>query len=114
MEPDMTYEQTIELERNIKVKNKAREIVAGFKKNISLDLTKKNGLRFTIWSDSYNAEYVEVSDNRILFICDFLHEQYSVSVDESTVFSDILSKYRGIDHLAARAGVEYNPNIYSK
>lgn len=74
----------------------------------------KKGLRFTIWSDSHNSEYVEVSNDRILFICDFLHEQYSVTVDESSVFSGILSGYRGIEHLAGKANVEYNPNKYTK
>jgi hypothetical protein len=109
---DMTYEQTVELERNIKIKNKAREIVEGFKKKVQLSLQTKKGLMFTLWSDEHNATYLAISENGMTFICDFLHENYSVDVNESCVFSGIKSAYRGIEHLASKAGVEYNPNNY--
>lgn len=112
MMEEMTYEQVVALERNIKIKNKAKEIVAGFKKNVALDLTKKNGYKFEIWSDQHNAIYCEVSEKCVTFICDFLHEHYSVDVTESSVFSGISSGYRGIEHLACKAQVEYNPYHY--
>ena len=109
---EMTYEQTVELERNIKIKNKAREIVEGFKKNVQLNLKSRKGLRFTLWSDEHNAIYLEISEKDMTFVCDFLHENYLVTVSESNVFSGIKSCYRGIEHLASKAGVSYNSNDY--
>lgn len=111
---NMTYEQTCELERNIKIKNKAKEIVAGFKDNVTLNLNTKNGLRFTIWSDSHNAIYLEISNEKMFFICDFLNENYAITVDESCVFSGIASGNNVIGHLASLSKVQYNQYEYKK
>jgi hypothetical protein len=109
---EMTYEQTVELERNIKIKNKAREIVEGFKNKVQLNLKSRKGLQFTLWSDEHNATYLNISEEGMTFVCDFLHEYYCVGVNESCVFAGIKSRYRGIEHLASNAGVSYNPNDY--
>lgn len=108
----MTYEETVELERNIKIKNKAKEIVREFKKNVSLDLSTKKGNRFTIWQDQYNATYIEISKEDIIFVCNFLHEKYSIIVDESNIFNGILHCDKVIGHLASAAKVTYNEFDY--
>lgn len=109
---NMTCEQVAVLERNIAVKNMARKIVAGFKKNVQLSLESKKGYRFTIWADQHNTEYVDVSENGVTYIAEFLHENYSVNINENSIYSGILSGYRGIEHVACKAKVEYNPNKY--
>lgn len=109
---NMTYEQTCQLERNIKIKNKAKEIVKGFKEKVVLNLKTKKGLRFTIRSDSHNATYVEIDEKKIVFICDFLHENYYIIVDKSHVFDCIQRGDRVINHLAAHADVRYNEHDY--
>lgn len=108
----MTYEQTVELERNIKIKNKAKEIVAGFLENVKLNLQTKKGLRFRTWSDSNNAEYVDISEDGIYWCADYLHQKYYLMIDESSIFDAILREYRGIEYLASKAKVSYNPNDY--
>lgn len=112
MNERMTYEQTVELERNVKIKDKAKEIVDGFKKRVTLHLNKRNGLRFTLWSDSHNATYLDISEDHMRFVCDFLHEKYSIRVDESSVFDGISNGDRVVNHLASEAGVEYSEYAY--
>lgn len=108
----MNYQETVELEKNIKIKNKAQEIVKGFKKNVVLNLCEKDGLRFKIWSDSHNAVYVDINEKYIICVCEFLHESYSVPINESSVFTGIVENYRGINHVAGYAKVSYNEHDY--
>ena len=111
---EMTYDKVVELERNIKIKNKAKELVEGFKRNVVLNLRQKNGLKFKIWSDEHNATYVEVDEKIILFICSFLHEHYSINVSEGSVYSGISNGDKVIDHLSSYAKVDYNSYNYRK
>lgn len=95
----MTYEETIELEENIKIKNQANEIYKLFLKNVRLDVGKYkgNGL-FLHWSDEHNATYFKVGDNGFTYQCRFLHESYNVEINPSSLFRYIKEKYRGYDH----------------
>lgn len=111
---DLDYEQTVELEKNIKIKNKAQEIVSGFYKNVSLNLSTKKGFVFTLWSDEHNAEYAVITEKGVIFVCDFLHEDYSVTVEVSHVFKGIKDGYRGISHLASISKVQYNSNEFKQ
>lgn len=96
---ELTYEQVIEMEESIRLKNKAEEIYNNFIKNVKLDLrTFKDG-RFKIWNDSYNATYLEISDNKLIYQCRFLHETYNIEVTPSAIYSALKNECRGVEHL---------------
>ena len=99
MSQELTYEQAIEMEENIRLKNKAEEIYNNFIKNVKLDLSTFNDGKFRIWYDSHNAKYLEISDNKFIYQCRFLHETYNVEVTPSAIFSALKDKYRGVEHL---------------
>lgn len=96
----MTYEETIELEENVKLKNEADKIYQDFIKNVKLDAGsyKGNG-KFRFTYDQYNATYFEFNNDSIKYICDFLHEHYTVIVSPQGIFNALKSKYRGVEHL---------------
>ena len=98
----MTYEQTIELEQNIKLKNEADALYSKFLKNVKLEPSqyKGNG-KFIFWYDEHNATYFQIRDDKFFFICAFLHENYTVEVTPSGIFTALKSKYRGVDHFAS-------------
>jgi len=108
----MDYQETIELERNIKIKNKAQEIVQGFKKTVKLDLTTKKGNRFTIWADSHNANYVEIEEEEIIFIGDYLSQNMSIPISYSSIFNAIARGDSVVRYVAATAKVQYNEYDY--
>lgn len=96
----MTYEETIELEKNIVIKNIADEIYKNFLKNVKLDVGKhKGGGKFVHWSDSHNQTYFILDGDDFTFVCNFLHENYSIKVNPTSIFTAIKQKYRGVDHL---------------
>lgn len=104
----MTYEETIELEENVKLKNKANQIYETFCKNIKLDVSKHKGNgKFLYWSDEHNAKYFVVDGNHIYFKCEFLHESYSVQCTPSGIFSALKRKYRGVDHLQSTVKYQF-------
>lgn len=96
---ELTYEQVIEMEENIRLKNKAEEICTNFMKNVKLDLTTFKDGRFIIWSDSHNAKYLRIDGDKFVYECRFLHEKYNVEVTPSAIFSALKKKYRGVEHL---------------
>lgn len=102
----MNYQETVELEKNVKIKNDADEIYRQFLKNIKLSPAKfdKERRRYEIWSDSNNAIYVSENEGVFYFHCRFLHETYDLKVTPESIFSEIKSKYRGVDHLRASVG----------
>ncbi len=96
----MTYEETIELEENVKLKNEADKIYQDFRDNVKLDAGKYKGNgKFEFTSDQYNATYFEFCNDSIRYICDFLHENYVVNVSPKGIFTALKSKYRGVEHL---------------
>jgi len=96
----MTYEETIELEENIKLKNKADEIYKNFLKNIKLDISKYQGDgKFLHWNDGHNSTYFQLKGDTFLYIAEFLHNSYRITVTPSSIFSCLKSKYRGVEHL---------------
>ena len=100
----MDYEETIELQKNIKIKDEAEKICQAFKNNIQLKAKDYLGEgKFKIWSDSHNAIYVVAGKDSFEFQCRFLHETYNVTVTPECVFKGIKDKYRGIDHLKTHA-----------
>jgi hypothetical protein len=96
----LNYEATIELEANIKIKNQAETIYQDFLNNVKLDVKKykKNGA-FEHWSDSHNATYFYIKDEKFYYECKFLHEHYVVEVTPSGIFDAIKKSYRGVSHL---------------
>ena len=97
---DLTYEQTIELEENIKIKNHAQEIYSKFLKNIKLEVKYYKGDgKFIFWSDEHNHTSFEIVNDKFYFKCYFLHESYSVLVTPEGIFSALKKKYRGVEHL---------------
>jgi hypothetical protein len=99
---DLTYEQTIELEANIKLKNKADEIYEKFKRNIKLEVAKYCGEgRFIIAADSHNTTYIRLVNDEFVLECRFLHETYDVTITPPRIFTALKAKYRGVEHLEA-------------
>lgn len=97
----MNYQETIELEKNIKIKNEAEKIYKDFMNNVTLSVSKFKDGKFKTWSDSHNATYIKIVDNTFVFVCDFLHENYSVKITPECLFGYVKNKYRGLEHLKA-------------
>jgi len=98
----MTYEETIELEENIKLKNEANEIYEMFLLNVILEPKKyKSNGRFVFWEDSHNTTFIALKNDKFVLECRFLHESYDVEITPASIFSGLKNKYRGIDHLKA-------------
>ena len=100
----MNYSETVELEKNVKIKDQAEKICLDFRKNVTLKISdyQGNGL-FVLWSDSHNKIFVNVEGEHPVFICKFLHEDYTLTVSPDSVFKAIRDGYRGVDHLVARS-----------
>lgn len=96
---DLTYEQTIELEQNVKIKNQADELYKTFLKKCSLHVSKFKDGKFELWSDQHNAAYLKVSDDGFVWQGRFLHESYDVPIKPGSFFTLIKQKYRGMDHV---------------
>ena len=100
----MNYTETVELEKNIKIKDQAENLCRDFKQNVVLHMENYLGSgRFVLWSDSHNKIYVDTLGDYPVFRCRFLHEEYDVVVSPESVFSGIKAGYRGIDHLRSRS-----------
>jgi hypothetical protein len=100
----MNYEETVELEKNVKLKDEAERICRDFHKNIKLDCAKYRGdSEFVLWEDSHNHIYVSCGKKYFGFHCRFLHETYDITVSPSAVFSALKSKNRVIEHLRSSA-----------
>lgn len=97
----MTYEETIEIEENINLKNHANRIHNDFINNVKLSVKNFDGKRFKLWSDNYNAKYVEIINGKLVYQCRFLHETYDIAIEPAAIFDALKSKYRGVDHLKA-------------
>lgn len=97
----MTYEETTELDQNVKIKNEADNLYDSFLKNVKFspekwDVKKR---RFKHWDDLYNATYFQIlSDGFFEFQCEFLHETYSLKVAPANIFEAIKNKSRVIEH----------------
>ena len=99
----MTYEETVELEKNVIIKNDADALYRKFKKHVELGAGKfdhKNN-RFVIDKDSNNATYLSVGRDSFTYQCRFLHETYNVVVTPSTIFRHIRDNYPGLGHFRA-------------
>ena len=95
----MDYKQTVELEENIKIKNKAKESYEKFLKNTNLDVNSYAEGRFRLWGDNYNNIYLKpIDENRFEFQCRFLHESYNLIVEPSYIFDAIKNKKRVWKH----------------
>lgn len=97
---DLSFEQTIELEKNIKIKNEAVKLYNQFLKNYKMaicDYIPKDK-RTKIWSDDHNATYIYMGNEEFVFQCRFLHERYDVPITPQGIFERIKNNYRGISH----------------
>jgi hypothetical protein len=97
-EREMDYNETKELEKNIKIKNEAEDVYKKFLNNIKLEAKNYSEGRFLFWSDSHNATYFAIKDGHFIFQCRFLHETYNVTVTKEALFGYIKNNYRGYDH----------------
>lgn len=96
----MTYEETKQLEENVKITKEAEETYKKFLKNIKLKPENYIGNgKFLHWKDKYNATYFIVEDNFFIYECKFLHESYTIKITPSDLFDYIKNKYRGYEHL---------------
>ena len=96
----MTYDETIELEKNIKIKNRANKIYSDFIENVQLKLNQHmGGGKFKIWSDSHNAKYVIVHKGHLEYVCSFRHENYAIQITQKGIFDAIQENNRGVEHL---------------
>lgn len=99
---ELSYEQTVELEKNIAIKNEAVKLYEKFMCNIKLPVSgfDSRHMRFKTWDDGNNQTYISINENgNFVYQCRFLHESYDVEVTLDNIFRLIKSDYRGIDHL---------------
>ncbi len=97
----MDYKETVELEKNIEIKNKADFLYKEFHSKVCLNVKDYKDGRFKFWSDCHNASYIKIIDNTFVVQYRFLHESYDVPIDKGSLFELIKNKYRGIEHLEA-------------
>lgn len=103
---ELTYEQTIELQDNIKIKDQANKIYADFLKNIKLEPKKYKGEgRFLYWSDQHNQTYISLVEDKFILQCRFLHESYNLEITPPAIFNALKNKYRGVEHLRAYCSI---------
>jgi len=97
---NLTYDQTIELEENIKIKKQAESIYKNFLSNIKLlpSTLQKDG-SFMYWHDQHNQIYISIYEGHFVWKCRFLHETYDVNITPSGIFAAIKAKNRGVNHL---------------
>ena len=99
----MTYEETIELEQHIKLKEEAKEIYRNFLQNIKLEPCKYKGNgRFLHRGDCHNAEYFDMAEDHFIFVGDFLNNFYTVAITEANLFECLKEENRsksGVEHL---------------
>lgn len=95
----MTYEETKELEENVKIKKRADEIYNNLIDNIKLSIKDFDKGKFKIWSDSHNAKYIAIENGEMIYQCRFLHESYNIAINPSSIFKALKEKYRGVEHL---------------
>lgn len=95
---ELTYEQTIELEKNVKIKNEAQELYRDFVSNWKLNVRSFNDGQFEDWNDTHNRCFITIKENVFTYHCRFLHESYDVIVTPSHLFSYIKNEYRGLAH----------------
>lgn len=100
MTDELTYEQVVELEDNIKLKNKAKKIMNDFYDNVKLNIKDYQGEgRFRFWHDQHNDIYIDLKDDKFYFRCRFLHESYDVEITFNGIFQALKNKNRGVEHL---------------
>lgn len=99
----MTYEETVELEKHVKIKNEADEIFRDFQKHANFKASSyiEKGNRFHIWGDSHNDTYVQITGGEFVYQCRFLNETYDVTITPSAIFGYINNKYKGLGHFEA-------------
>lgn len=97
---ELSYDQTIELEKNMEFKKEADKIYQNFLDNVVLHPSKytKDG-KFIFWRDEHNATYFQLKDDGFVFICAFLHEDYQIKVHPSAIYEALKNKRRVVDHL---------------
>jgi len=98
----MNYEETKELEQNVKMRKKADELYNLFMKNIKLtpDMYKGEGL-FLLDYDGHNYTSVVLKNDTFYLQLDFLHENYNLAITPSDIFNYIKEDYKGVGHLEA-------------
>lgn len=97
------YHQIVELQENIRLKREADKIYSDFITNVKLDPSKYKGDgKFLFWNDSHNEMYFQLKKDEVVFICDFLHEHYVVTVTPEGIFNALKAKCRGVQHLATK------------
>lgn len=112
----MDYEETVELEKNVKIKDRADSIYKDFLEYVKLDVSSFKDGKFKYWSDDCNATYFKIDDHSFAFICEFLHEGYYLRVTRASIFDAIKENYRGLEHFerALRtAKTRYNRRLAS-
>lgn len=102
-----TYEQTMELEKCIKLKNKADEIYRKFKQNIKLEICNYKGEgKFVHWSDGNNSVSFVLTDNVFMFHGNYINNTYRLEVTPSAIFSALKSENHkakeGVKHLESQ------------
>ena len=97
----MTYEETVELEKHVKVKIEADEIYWDFMNSVRLEAKSYNPSkdRFIVWSDSNNAKYIKIVDGKFVLQCRYLNNTYDMTITPSDIFGYINNNYQGLGHL---------------
>ena len=97
----MNYEETVELEKNVKIKNEADALYKKFNQFVMLSAGKfdHESARFTINKDSNNATYLSIKGGSFIYQCRFLHETYDCIITPSSIFGYVKENYRGLSHL---------------
>ena len=106
----MTYEETAELEQNVKIKNEADKIYSDFKSNVNLKVKNHKGDgKFLHWSDSHNATYFILNKSgTFTFRGEYLHNTYILDVTPGDIFSAIKNDSRSLGHLRSAVRKEAN------
>jgi hypothetical protein len=96
----MTYEETVELAKNVKIKNEADILYKKFMSEATLKPESYSNGKFKVWSDCHNAEYIKInSAGNFVYIGDYLNNKYEIEITPSSIFSKLKSGCRGVGHI---------------
>lgn len=111
----MNYKETIELEKNIKIKDQADRLYSDFMRYGILQLNKFSEGKFILWQDTHNKSFIIIENNKIKYCCEFINNSYEIIISPAYIFEAIKREDRGLAHLKSRIKTfkkEYNETSY--
>jgi len=100
----MNYKKTMKCERNLKLKEIAKEIYDGFMINVNIKLAAMEHGKFVLYNDDYkndDKEYVEINNGQVIYQLN----GKAIEVSPEEIFNGIRNGLDIVVSVARRAGM---------